>query len=62
MEIIKFRRPFFTETTKEFSHFGYWGVKLGNTEFTSPPYNNQCSKGEDQMFTGLFNKSGVEIF
>ena len=63
MKTIKFRRPFFKiDYPNVFSHFGIWGVGLGDTTFLSPPYNNLCSHKEDQQFTGLFDKNGVEIY
>lgn len=66
MKIIKFRRPHFKYADDSFSHFSYWGVNLplGNSfiEFTSPSTNNSCYHKEDQMFTGLSDKQGKEIF
>lgn len=66
MKIIKFRRPHFKYADDSFSHFSYWGVNLplGNSfiEFTSPSTNNSCYHKEDQMFTGISDKQGKEIY
>ncbi len=60
--IIKFRRPYFSDTTKDFVCFGYWGQIDGG--FISPPHISGChyKPDSDQQFTNLHNKKGKEIY
>lgn len=63
MKTIKFRRPFFKDSYPyEFSHFGIWGVNIDDHSFTGPSSNNSCTHKEDQMFTGLTDRLGKEIY
>ena len=63
MDIIKFRRVhFFDEEKTRFSHFTYWGVKLGHAEFVNPASNNFAQYYTDNQFTGLVDDRTEEIY
>ena len=59
---IKFRRAYFIDEERtQFSHFSLWGVNIGDSFFTSPSQNNYAMYWEDNQYTGLKDKNGIEI-
>jgi hypothetical protein len=64
---IKYRIPWFDDKTNKFVYYSFWGRidHKGNSSkdcFISPGTNNKAHPGEDEQFTGLLDKKGVEIF
>ncbi len=61
MKEIKFRTPHYLMASGKFSSFSYWG-RLAVGTFVSPASSNFSDPAEDEMFTGLLDKTGHEIY
>ena len=67
MKKIKVREVFLNNSDNSFSHFSYWGLINHKYEFDDGCFmgqsqSNMAHRVDNQMFTGLLDKSGKEIF